>query len=172
MLNSGSSKRPNRQTRPHLAALLVAVAALGVDQTTKPLAHAYVEQNGPLEITSFLTMTSGWNTGVAFGVAAFANPTILVAVGLALSAVLVVFLVKTESTFEKIALGMAIGGALANVVDRLRFGAVRDFIDVHLNDWHWPAFNFADVFIVLGLFSLLFAGREQRRAAAERQSRN
>jgi len=170
VLNSGSSKRADRQTRPHLAALLVAVAALVVDQTTKPLAHAYVEQNGPLEITSFLTMTAGWNTGVAFGVAAFANPTILVAVGLALSAVLVVFLVKTESTSEKIALGMAIGGALANVVDRLRFGAVRDFIDFYVNAWHWPAFNFADVFIVVGLFSLLLLGRGERKVGADSQS--
>ena len=172
MLHSGRSQRAALLTGAHLAAVLAAVAALVVDQATKPLAHAYVEQNGPLEIASFLTMTSGWNTGVAFGVAAFAHPSVLIAVGVGLSAVLAVFLVRTGSAFEKIALGLAIGGALANVVDRLRFGAVRDFIDLHWNDWHWPTFNLADVFIVAGLFSLLFAGRGQRRAAAERQSHN
>ncbi len=170
MLHSGRSQRAALLTRAHLAAALAAIAALVVDQATKPLAHAYVEQNGPLEITSFLAMTAGWNTGVAFGVAAFAHPWVLIAVGLGLSAVLAVFLVKADYAFEKIALGMAIGGALANVVDRLRFGAVRDFIDVHWNDWHWPAFNFADVFIVVSLFSLLLLGREERKAGAESRS--
>lgn len=170
MLHSGSSHRAALLKRAHLAAMLVAVTALVVDQTTKPLAHAYVEQNGPLEITSFLTMTAGWNTGVAFGMAALAHPSVLIAVGLGLSAVLAVFLAKTDSTFEKIALGMAIGGALANVLDRTRFGAVRDFIDFHVNDWHWPAFNFADVFIVVGLFSLLLLGRGERKVGADSRS--
>lgn len=170
MLPSGSSKRASRLTRAHLAAMLVAVAALVVDQATKPLAHGYVEQNGSLEITSFLTMTAGWNTGVAFGMAALAHPWVLIAVGLGLSAVLAVFLVRTKSPSEKIALGMAIGGALANVLDRARFGAVRDFIDFHVSDWHWPAFNFADVFIVVGLFSLLILGRGERKVGADSQS--
>lgn len=167
VLNGGSSQRAQLLTRAHLAAMFAAVAALVVDQATKPLAHSYVEQNGPLEITSFLTMTTGWNTGVAFGMAALAHPSVLIAVGLGLSAVLAVFLVKADSPFEKIALGIAIGGALANVIDRARFGAVRDFIDFHVNDWHWPAFNFADVFIVVGLFSLLLLGREERKTKAE-----
>jgi signal peptidase II len=166
VLHSGSSQGAELLTGAHLAAALAVVASLVVDQVTKPLAHAYVEQNGPLEITSFLTMTSGWNTGVAFGMAAFAHPSVLIAVGLGLSAVLAVFLVRTESAFEKIALGMAIGGALSNVIDRLRFGAVRDFIDLHWNDWHWPTFNFADVFIVVGLFSLLLLGGDERKLTA------
>jgi signal peptidase II len=170
LLNSGSSQRAALLTRAHLAAVLVAGAALVVDQATKALAHAYVEQNGSLEITSFLTMTAGWNTGVAFGMAALAHPSVLIGVGLGLSAVLVVFLVKTDSTFEKIALGMAIGGALANVLDRARFGAVRDFIDFHASDWHWPAFNFADVFIVVGLFSLLILGRGEHKVGADSRS--
>lgn len=170
MLHSGRSQRTALLTRAHLAAVLAAVAALVVDQATKPLAHAYVEQNGPLEITSFLTMTAGWNTGVAFGMAALANPSVLIAVGLGLTAFLVVVLVRAVRASEKLALGMAIGGALANVIDRLRFGAVRDFIDFHVNDWHWPAFNLADVFIVVGLFSLLLLGREERKAGAESRS--
>lgn len=150
--------------------MLAAVAALGVDQATKPLAHAYVEQNGSLEITSFLTMTAGWNTGVAFGMAALAHPSVLIATGLALTAVLAVFVVKTDSFFEKIALGMAIGGALANGLDRARFLAVRNFIDFHVSDWHWPAFNHADVFIVVGLFSLLLFGRGERKVGADSKS--
>lgn len=170
VINSGSSKRVGRLTWAHLAAILAAVAAFGVDQATKSLAHAYVAQNGPLEITSFLTMTAGWNTGVAFGMAALAHPSVLIAVGLALSAVLAVFLAKTVSSFEKVALGMAIGGALANVLDRARLGAVRDFIDFHVSDWHWPAFNFADVFIVVGLFSLLLLGRGEHKVGADSRS--
>lgn len=165
-MNNGKSRSAALLTRAHLAAMFAAFASLIVDQVTKSLAHAYVEQNGPLAITAFLTMTSGWNTGVAFGIAAFANPSFLVAVGLAMSTVLAVFLVKAELGVEKIALGLAIGGALANVIDRARFGAVRDFIDLHWNDWQWPTFNFADVFIVAGLFSLLFFGGGERKTRA------
>lgn len=141
---------------------LAGAVALVIDQATKPLAHAYVEQHGPTDITSFLTMMSGWNTGVAFGLAAFANPWVLIAVGLGLSAFLAILLVRAQSAVERIALGMAIGGALSNVIDRARFGAVRDFIAFHWSGWQWPAFNFADAFIVVGLCSLLFIGREER----------
>lgn len=165
VLHSLAAQRAGWLTRAHAAATLAAAAALLIDQVTKPLAHAYVGQNGPLEITSFLAVTAGWNTGVAFGMAAFAHPWVLIAVGLGLSTLLAAFLLRTDSAFEKVALGMAIGGALANVIDRARFGAVRDFIDLHWNEWHWPAFNFADAFIVIGLFSLLLPiGTSKRKS--------
>lgn len=131
------------------------VLAYVIDQLTKPLAHAAVAQLGTLEVTSFLSVTAGWNRGVAFGMATLAHPWVLIVIGAGLSAVMAVFLTRSESRTEKIGLGMAIGGALGNVVDRARFGAVRDFIDFYWNTWHWPAFNFADAFIVVGLLALL-----------------
>ena len=142
-------------TSSNLLGAAAAVAALGADQITKPLAFAYVARHGPVDVAPFLTLTSGWNTGVAFGLATATQPAILISIGVGLSALLALLLVKADTAFEKIAFGMAIGGALANVLDRLRFGGVRDFIDFHWSGWHWPAFNLADAFIVAGLFSLL-----------------
>ena len=52
---------------------------------------------------------------------------------------------------ERLPLAFIIGGALGNLIDRVRFGAVIDFIDWHIGDWHWPAFNVADIFIVIGV---------------------
>ena len=58
---------------------------------------------------------------------------------------------RRASTYEKLPLAFIIGGALGNLVDRIRFGAVIDFLDFHIGEWHWPAFNVADIFIVIGV---------------------
>ena len=68
---------------------------------------------------------------------------------------LTAFRIRTAVTFDKVALGVAIGGALSNVIDQARVGSVRDFIDFHSKAWNWPSFNFVDAFIVVGLFSLM-----------------
>jgi signal peptidase II len=73
----------------------------------------------------------------------------------AVSAALCVWLARAESRLVAIALGLTIGGALGNVVDRLRFGAVFDFLDFHAFGWHWPAFSLADSAITLGVAGLL-----------------
>jgi signal peptidase II len=78
-------------------------------------------------------------------------------------AALVVWLRKAETRTLAVALGLVIGGAVGNVIDRLRFGAVFDFLDFHALGWHWPAFNLADSAISVGvgllLIDTLSAGR-------------
>ena len=66
--------------------------------------------------------------------------------------------------FETAAYIGLIGGALGNVIDRLRIGAVVDYLDFHWLGWHWPAFNFADVFVVVGAALLLLASMVERKA--------
>lgn len=68
---------------------------------------------------------------------------------------LFLLLLRTQSQLEAIAYGAIIGGALGNILDRVRFRAVTDFLDFHIGDLHWPAFNLADVFVVGGVAILL-----------------
>src|SRR5204862_19758 len=69
------------------------------------------------------------------------------------------------------AIGLIIGGAIGNVVDRVRFGAVIDFLDFHLASWHWPAFNLADSAICLGVAAMLLDGMLWRRAPPQAKGR-
>lgn len=105
-----------------------------------------------IPITDFFNLVLGYNTGVSFGMLGGAGlpPVVLATVSFVIALVLLVWLARTTTTPIGIALGLLIGGALANGTDRLLHGAVTDFLDFHVADWHWPAFNLADVGIVCG----------------------
>lgn len=72
-----------------------------------------------------------------------------------MSAALLVWLGRANVPFVRVAIGLIVGGALGNATDRLRRGAVPDFLDFHLGNWHWPAFNMADVGVVCGTSLLM-----------------
>jgi signal peptidase II len=76
-------------------------------------------------------------------------------VAAAITTALLVWLARSPPRIVATALGLVIGGAIGNVVDRLRFGAVFDFLDLHVMGWHWPAFNIADAAISVGVVLLL-----------------
>ena len=144
----------NKIQSPRLAGVGTALSALLVDQMSKALVFERIGPGEEAAVGSLLSILPGWNKGTAFGLAQGLAPLLLIGIALAITVFLAVLLFKSRSPVEGAALGTAIGGALANVVDRLRFGAVRDFIDVHWNALHWPTFNVADIFVVGGL--LLF----------------
>lgn len=131
-----------------VAVLLVSLVA---DQILKSWAHATVSAFGVIPVVPGFNIVAIDNSGVAFGLAGGSAPWILILIGLALSGWLFLWLMRTRSTLHAIGLGLAVGGALGNVMDRLLLGAVRDYIDVYWNSLHWPAFNLADVAIVSGL---------------------
>jgi signal peptidase II len=83
----------------------------------------------------------------------------------AIVAVLVFWLSRVESPFLAVAIGLVIGGAIGNVIDRIRFGAVVDFLDFYIGSWHWPAFNIADSAICVGVAAMLLDGLLLRREA-------
>ncbi len=144
------------------------VAGLILDQASKSAAHQWVASHGPLSVLPVLDVTAGFNTGVAFGLATRAGQPILVIVAAVIVAWLAVLVVKADSRIEALGAGAIIGGALGNVVDRVRFGGVRDFIDVHVGGWHWPTFNLADTLIFIGVVLLIVPGvfpRTRWRAA-------
>ena len=106
-----------------------------------------------IELAPFLNFVMVWNQGISFGLFDSNEPVmavILTAVALAASLLLLIGLAVASKKTVATALGLIIGGALGNALDRIRFGAVADFVDVHAGSWHWPAFNLADSCIVIG----------------------
>lgn len=144
-----------RARKPVLVGSILAVIALAADQLLKSSAHAWVAAHGEVRPFLGLNIIATSNNGVAFSLAQGVAPSLLIAVGIGLSIVFWVWLLRARSWFHAAGLGLAIGGALGNVVDRLRFGSVRDFIDIYWRDHHWPAFNLADAAIVTGLALLI-----------------
>ena len=84
------------------------------------------------------------------------GPWLLSALALTVSIGLLIWLGRLTHRLPGYAVGFIVGGAVGNVIDRLRFGAVFDFIDFYVGDWHWPAFNLADSAIFVGVVLLLF----------------
>jgi signal peptidase II len=110
-----------------------------------------------------------WNRGVSFGLFSGTggeSPYILIGVAAVIVAGLIVWLSRLSDRFMAAAVALIVSGAVANVHDRLRFGAVADFLDLHVAGYHWPAFNLADSAIVIGavLVALDALGLRPRRA--------
>lgn len=110
-----------------------------------------------LPITSFFNLSMVWNFGISFGLMQGMGLILLIGI-LAIIVGFSVWMLKSRDTAEICALGLILGGALGNVADRLRFGAVADFLDFHWNGYHFPAFNVADAAISIGVVLLLLYG--------------
>lgn len=135
---------------------LCAIAALGLDQSTKALALNTPELERGVEILPFLNLVRVLNDGVSFGMLGGIVPWWgLVVLATAIMAWLLIWLWRAPDRLTAAALGLVIGGALGNVIDRLRYQAVPDFLDFHFGTYHWPSFNLADVAIFCGA-ALLF----------------
>lgn len=109
-------------------------------------------------VLPFANLVMVWNRGVSFGLFAGTggqNPYILVAVAAVILAALLWWLARARDLLTRAALVLIVAGAVANVHDRLRFGAVADFLDLHAAGYHWPAFNIADSAIVIGAVLLM-----------------
>jgi signal peptidase II len=149
------------------SALYLATAVLLGDQLSKwVILKAVMQPPRVIEITGFFNLVLTYNTGVSFGMfqgdAAW-KPFFLVAVNVLVSLGLLVWLHKesrsgTSAGLLPIAVGLVVGGALGNAVDRLYLPGVADFLDFHLAGWHWPAFNLADSAIVCGVILIVADG--------------
>jgi signal peptidase II len=147
--------------------LAVALASLALDQLGKWAALAWLDPaDPPLMVTAFFNLVLVWNRGVSFGMfnsSGALAPWLLSGVALAVVIGLVVWLRRNDQLLTAFGLGLVIGGALGNVIDRIRFGAVIDFLDFHLAGYHWPAFNLADAAICIGALLMLADGLLARR---------
>ncbi len=119
-----------------------------------------------------LDLTMVWNRGVTFGLLSgegSLNHVILAMVAAAIAVFLLRWMARAENRVVAVALGAVVGGAVGNVIDRLRFGAVVDFIDAHGWGWHWYVFNIADAGIVCGV-GVLLADALFRRPPASKEA--
>ena len=150
-----------------------AAAIVAADQLTKAIILARFAPGERLEVTGFFNLVLAFNKGAAFSLLAQApgwQTPVLVAIALAAAAILSALIVRNlHKRLLCTGLALVLGGALGNLVDRLRLGHVVDFIDLHAAGWHWPAFNVADSGITVGAAILIlegFLGHEVRARAA------
>jgi signal peptidase II len=143
------------------AALATAGLVVAADQATKQWVISRVERGEEVEVFFGLDLTNARNTGVAFGALEGGGALVAVLIALSLALLLGYFLLHRDRPWLWLPVGLLLGGALGNLADRARIGAVIDFIDPIA----WPAFNIADTCIVLGVLSLLYVveGRERRK---------
>ena len=151
--------REGQQGRQWRWAFTVAAVIVLTDVVTKELVEASFAYGDGLAVTNFFNLVFVLNPGAAFSFLADAGGwqrPILLGLGLIVSAVLAVMLVRNPMT-RLAACGFAgvLGGALGNVVDRARHHAVVDWLDFHFAGWHWPAFNVSDLAITVGVAALL-----------------
>ncbi|MGH7063560.1 MAG: signal peptidase II [Stellaceae bacterium] len=150
--------------------LAVAIVVVILDQLSKAAilgffaAHPFSEP-----LTPFFGLVLAYNRGMSFGFfnagAGGFNALFFSLAAAAIVVALIWWLVRVTSPFLAVAIGLIIGGAVGNVIDRLRLGAVVDFLDFHVGLWHWPAFNLADSAICVGVAAMLLDGLLLRRQA-------
>jgi signal peptidase II len=143
------------------AVLLLAAAIVVLDQATKAIALKYLALGVPVRlIDDLLALTLVLNPGLAFGLLGGVPPgwrwvvAALSLVALVVLARVALRVLPAGGWTGRLAIGLIFGGAVGNLIDRARFGAVVDFVDVHWRDWHWPAFNVADSAITVGVVVL------------------
>ena len=139
---------------------LITLSICLFDQITKKFIIEYFDTNNSIIfLTSFLNFDLIWNDGIAFGLLGFENPSSynLVTFIIGLVITIVFYFIIISENHMSFFYSMVAGGALGNLIDRIRFSAVPDFIDFHIGDYHWFVFNIADIFISLGVFCLIIA---------------
>ena len=148
--------------RPELRAVAVAALVLALDQATKALVRGSLSRGDEDPIFPAITLVNTRNRGVAFGLFADGGALVAIVTTLALVALLVFFVTHRNQRLVWLPTGLLLGGALGNLVDRVAEGAVTDFIKLPA----WPAFNFADVAITVGVIALIWVLEGRREADA------
>ena len=136
------------------------ILVLVVDYYTKffVLTQLLTEE-GNMKIYSYLNFIKVWNQGISFGIFSSVKHSDIIFSIVSIIIIGWIFLwqASQKRMILSVASGMVIGGALGNVLDRVKYGAVFDFIDVFYSDWHYPAFNVADSFICIGVLIMLIS---------------
>ncbi len=152
--------------------LWLSIAIIVLDQFSKELIHTRLEWFERVAVTPFLNITHLRNTGAAFSSFAHLPSWVFIALAIGVSVGMMIWLRRNPMTQRLVALAFCciIGGALGNVIDRVRHGYVVDFIDFHIGSWHYAAFNVADIAISLGAFFLILDMLREWFVARERKA--
>ena len=149
------------------AVLICLIAATVVaDQLTKAAALSALSQGIAVPVIPGFNLTLGFNEGASFGMMGgvmAGKPLLMAALTGALTLAFAVIAFRARHALERAGFALVVGGALGNIIDRVRQGAVTDFLDLYWRDWHWPTFNVADIAITLGAVLILAASLPLRR---------
>ena len=130
-----------------------------IDQVSKYYIINILEfQNEVIYLSSFLNLQLIWNEGIAFGLLSFENDLYYNSITFVIIIVILIllFLIKNDDQYSYF-YSIIVGGALGNLIDRIRYSSVTDFIDFHISNFHWFVFNIADIFVSLGVICLIVA---------------
>ena len=145
-------------TRVMLISLIA--AAVVADQLTKAAALSLLSQGTAIPVMPGFNLSLGFNAGASFGMMGgvmAGKPLLMAALTGALTLAFAVMAFRAQHALERAGFALVVGGALGNIIDRVRQGAVTDFLDFYWRDWHWPTFNVADIAITLGAVLILAA---------------
>tara|TARA_B110000305_G_C19242353_1_gene540532 strand:- start:393 stop:920 length:528 start_codon:yes stop_codon:yes gene_type:complete len=144
----------------HLLNLTIVFLIFLTDRISKFYVLQLADQMDTIDIylTKYLNIYLIWNKGIAFGLMSFNSNIIynFITFLIITISIAVFIMVIRHDGFKKYSLTMVLGGALGNLFDRVYYGAVPDFIDIHFKSFHWFIFNIADIFITLGVFCLIW----------------
>jgi signal peptidase II len=138
--------------RTALLTALVAVGVIAADQLSKVIVRGRLSRFEEHELVLGIKLINTRNTGVAFSMFSGGGPLVVIIAVVALGALLAFFFTHLHKRLVWLPTGLLIGGAAGNLIDRIRLGAVTDFIKFP----HWPAFNVADICVTLGVISLIY----------------
>ena len=138
--------------RTALLTALVAVGVIAADQLSKVIVRGRLSRFEEHELVLGIKLINSRNTGVAFSMFSGGGPLVVIIAFVALGALLAFFFTHLHKRLVWLPTGLLIGGAAGNLIDRIRLGAVTDFIKFP----HWPAFNVADICVTFGVISLIY----------------
>jgi signal peptidase II len=138
--------------RTVLRTALVAVVVIFADQLTKALVRAEIDRFEEVDLILGIKLIHTRNTGVAFSLFSGGGPLVVIIACVALAALVIFFITHLKTRLIWLPVGMLLGGAAGNLIDRARIGAVTDFAKIP----HWPAFNVADIGVTFGVIILIF----------------
>ena len=131
-----------------------------LDRISKIYILNLAENQGIIDITinSFLNIILVWNSGIGFGLFQFEEAFAynLITILILIINLIIIYVFFISDNFHKIVFSMILGGSFGNLYDRVYYSAVPDFIDLNYNGYHWFVFNVADIFITIGIFTLIF----------------
>ena len=137
---------------------IIIILTFSLDRLSKVYVINLIEKNqSELVINDYLNITLNWNRGIAFGLLSFNATTVYHLISILILTIIIylIYLMVKSDSLGKILFALIIGGAVGNLFDRFNYFAVADFIDFHIESYHWFTFNLADIFISIGIFLMI-----------------
>ncbi|NSM56433.1 signal peptidase II [Wolbachia endosymbiont of Atemnus politus] len=138
--------------------LIIILIIVLTDQMSKLYINSLIDEGESINVSNFMKLVEVWNSGISFGMFSTLpySDLFFSAFSTLIIGVLAYLVYKSNDKLTCLGFSLMIGGAIGNVVDRIYWGAVYDFICFHIGNWYWPAFNLADIYIACGMFTLLY----------------